>query len=110
MLSSAAVPEVEITGSSFQTGQAINIRWRNAPGNRNDYLAAYAKGVVTDYENGLAWVYTRAMPEGEVRMDASTTEWGWPLAPGEYVIRLVKDDGSEVLAESAPFTVRAGDP
>jgi hypothetical protein len=27
------------------------------------------------------------------------------IAPGDYVLRLVKDDGDEVLAESSVFTV-----
>jgi endonuclease/exonuclease/phosphatase family metal-dependent hydrolase len=101
-----AVSAVEVTASSFQTGEAISVRWRNAPGNRNDYLAAYPQGVETNYDNGLAWVYIRAVPEGELWIDESTTAWGWPLAPGDYVIRLVRDDGFEVLAESAPFSVR----
>jgi hypothetical protein len=32
-------------------------------------------------------------------------ESGWPLPPGRYVVRFLKDDAFELLAESAPFTV-----
>ena len=45
--------------------------------------------------------------QGELQLDASNAGWGWPLAPGSYVMRLLLDDGYEVLAESAPFDVRA---
>jgi len=100
-----AEPQVEVTGSTFLQGEPISVRWRNAPGNRNDYLAVYPPGVPTGYDNGLAWFYTGAQPAGETRMDESTTAWGWPLEPGTWVVRLVKDDGYEVLAESRPFTV-----
>jgi endonuclease/exonuclease/phosphatase family metal-dependent hydrolase len=107
VLGNDAVPEVEVLGSSFAVGQGIEIKWRNAPGNRNDYLAAYPPGSETDYENGLAWTYVSALPEGQKRLDASSSGGGWPLTPGEYVMRLVKDDGFEALAESALFEVVA---
>jgi hypothetical protein len=110
VLARDAVPVVEVSGSSFKAGESIHVAWRHAPGNRNDYLAAYGHGVETNYDNGLAWVYTGALPDGETRIDESTTARGWPLEPGDYVIRLLKDDGYEVLAESALFTVEPGTP
>ena len=100
-----AVPSVEVVGNKFGSGDSIPVRWRNAPGNRNDYVAAYKLDVPTDYENGLAWAYVEALPEGNLQLDATTTESGWPLEGGTYVIRLVKDDGYETLAESASFAV-----
>lgn len=106
VLAGGAVPAVEVEGDTFAPGEEIEVRWRDGPGNRNDYLAAYPAGSATEYENGLAWVYTDARPSGNAQIGPSATSWGWPLPPGEYVIRLVKDDGYEVLAESAPFTVR----
>ncbi len=45
------------------------------------------------------------MPEGELRLDAENAEWGWPLQHGDYVIRLMKDDGYESLAVSRVFSV-----
>ncbi len=30
----------------------------------------------------------------------------WQNGPGDYVLRLLKDDGDEVMAESSVFTVR----
>lgn len=98
-------PAVEVIGSSFESGEPIEVAWNNAPGNRNDYVAAYKPGVPSGYEDGLAWTYVHAMPEGRMSLDDKSSEWGWPLEPGSYVIRLMKDDGYEQLAESAVFTV-----
>lgn len=98
-------PTVEVFGSTFKSGEPIEIAWSNAPGNRNDYLAAYKPDVPSGYDDGLAWTYLGAQPNGRMRLDDTSTEWGWPLEPGSYVIRLMKDDGYEQLAESAIFTV-----
>jgi hypothetical protein len=40
-----------------------------------------------------------------IRVMTFNIEWGWPLAPGNYVIRLMKDDGYESLAESAMLRI-----
>ncbi len=100
-----ADPSVEVVGTTFRSGDSIAVKWRNAPGNRNDYVAAYKQDVAADYENGLAWSYIASLPEGHLQLDETTTEAGWPLEPGTYVIRLVKDDGYEPLAESASFVI-----
>jgi endonuclease/exonuclease/phosphatase family metal-dependent hydrolase len=107
VLAEDALPELELNKNSFAAGEGISVRWRNGPGNRHDYLAAYRLGSTTNYDNGLAWTYVDALPDGEKRLDASTVAWGWPLAPGDYVIRLIRDDGYDVLAESAPLTVES---
>jgi endonuclease/exonuclease/phosphatase family metal-dependent hydrolase len=98
-------PAVEVFGTSFESGEPIEVAWSNAPGNRNDYIAAYKPGVPSGYDDGLAWTYVHAMPEGRMPLDGQSSEWGWPLEPGNYVIRLMKDDGYEQLAESDVFTI-----
>jgi hypothetical protein len=98
-------PAVEVFGTSFKSGEPIEVAWSNAPGNRNDYMAAYKPGVPAGYEDGLAWTYVHAMPNGRMTLDDRSSEWGWPLEPGSYVIRLMKDDGYEQLAESAVFAI-----
>ncbi len=104
-----ARPEIVVEGKAFEAGKAIGFSWKNAPGHRNDYVATFDAGTESGYENGLAWTYVHALPEGRLQMDASTAEWGWPLPPGRYVLRLMKDDGYESLAESAEFEVRSAD-
>lgn len=107
VLAEDAAPAVEVAGSSFARGEGIPVRWRDAPGNRNDYLAAYAYQAETDAGNGLTWTYIDALPEGGKSLDATSAAGPWPLVPGEYVIRLHKDDGYDVLAESSPFRVES---
>ena len=99
-------PTVKIEGAVFAEGQGIPVTWQNAPGNRNDYVAAVRKDGQMTYENVLAWTYIDAMPDGKLVLDQNTAEWGWPLLPGQYTIRLMKDDGYDSLAESDDFEVQ----
>jgi exonuclease III len=100
-----AVASVEVAGSGFAVGEPLPIRWQNGLGNRNDWLAVFKADVSSEYQNQLAWGYIGARPSGAIEMSASTTEEKWPIPAGRYVVRLLKDDGYEVLAESSPFTV-----
>jgi endonuclease/exonuclease/phosphatase family metal-dependent hydrolase len=100
-----APPSLDVVGSSFAPGEALPIRWQNGPGNRNDWLAVFGASAPREDRNYLAWGYVGARSSGSLAMDAPTAEGGWPLPPGRYVVRLLKDDGFEVLAESSPFTV-----
>jgi hypothetical protein len=105
----SAVPAVSVSRISYKAGEAIEISWQNGPGNRNDYLGIYEAGIAStylpDYDGGLTWLYVDALPEGTIRLDRASIEATWPLPPGKYVVRLLKDDGYEVLAESSEFEV-----
>lgn len=105
ILAANAVPEVTVTPRAYAVGEAIPVSWRNAPGYRNDYIAAFAVDGGDNLEDGQAWTYVKSMPNGELILDDNNAEWGWPLSPGDYVIRLMKDDGYESLAVSEVFTV-----
>lgn len=106
----ASSPLVETSRRSYDVGEAVQISWKNGPGNRNDYLGIYEAGIdaeyIAGYDGGLAWIYVDALPEGTLRLDQASSISAWPLPRGSYVVRLLKDDGYEVLAESQPFTVR----
>ena len=110
VVDSRATPVVNVAGEEFKVGEAIEIRWQNGPGHRNDYLGIFEVGIesayIPGYDGGLTWLYVDALPEGSVVLDAATSQVMWPLPPGNYVARLMKDDGYDTLAESAPFTVR----
>ena len=105
VLEQDAVPEITVAAGRYAAGEAITVSWRNAPGFRNDYVAAFAVDADGNLENGLAWIYVKSMPEGILVLDDSNAEWGWPLPPGDYVFRLMKDDGYKSLAVSDVFTV-----
>jgi exonuclease III len=98
-------PSVEVVGTRFARGESLPIRWRNGPGNRNDWLAVCDAGAPRDAQDFLTWGYVAARSSGTLALAAPTAEAGWPLPPGRYVVRLLKDDGFELLAESAPFTI-----
>ena len=110
VVDSNATPTVAVSRDFFGVAETIEIDWQNGPGNRNDYLGIYGVGVKPDYDpdydGGLTWLYVNALPEGSIRLDAASSEVVWPLPPGKYVARLMKDDGYEVLAESKPFEIQ----
>ncbi len=101
----AVAPAVELVGSRFARGQPLPIRWRNGPGNRNDWLAVFEAGAPRDSQEVLTWGYVQARSSGALSLGATTAESGWPLPPGRYVVRLLEDDGFALLAESSPFAV-----
>lgn len=105
-----STPDVAVASDVYRVGEAIDIQWRNGPGNRNDYLGIYELGAPSDYnpdhDGGVTWLYVNALPAGTIILDETTSESVWPLKPGTYVVRLMKDDGYDVLAESLPFTIR----
>jgi hypothetical protein len=100
-----AQPSVDVLGSRFAGGAPLPIRWRNGPGNRNDWLAVFRADAARDARDMRAWGYVRARSSGALNLGASTAESGWPLPPGRYVVRLFEDDGFGLLAESSPFAV-----
>lgn len=105
VLDPEAAPSIRVEGSTFAVGEPLPLRWRDAPGNRNDWVAVFAADAPRDTRDAAAWGYVAARSSGALALAAPTAEAGWPLAPGRYVVRLLKDDGFELLAESAPFTV-----
>jgi hypothetical protein len=100
-----AEPTVEVIGGRFASGAALPIRWRNGPGNRNDWLAVFDAEAPRDARDMIAWGYVRARSSGALALDATTAESGWPLPAGRYVVRFLEDDGFALLAESSPFEV-----
>jgi hypothetical protein len=100
-----AEPAVEVIGARFARGAPLPIRWRNGPGNRNDWLGVFDADAPRDVRDMLAWGYVRARSSGALDLGAATAESGWPLPPGRYVVRFLEDDGFALLAESAPFAV-----
>jgi exonuclease III len=101
----ASAPAVELVGSRFARGAPLPIRWRNGPGNRNDWLAVFDADAPRDARDMITWGYVGARSSGALKLGATTAEAGWPLPPGRYVVRFLEDDGFALLAESAPFAV-----
>jgi exonuclease III len=105
VLPADAKPVIETANESYGQGAPLSLAWRNAPGNRYDWVAIYPAASIAK-EAYLAWAHVDARIEGQMTLDASHAVGDWPLPPDRYVARLMTDDGFELLAESAPFEIR----
>jgi endonuclease/exonuclease/phosphatase family metal-dependent hydrolase len=101
-----APPQLETDRPSYAIGEPIVARWRNAPGNRWDWIGVYAEGSDPAAGDALVWRHTRAAIEGEAVLDGSAEGEGWPLGPDRYTLHLLRDDGYVSLA-TASFSVAA---
>lgn len=105
VLAPGVLPTLTVEDERYAPGEPVNVRWRNAPGNRLDWIAIFAAGSPPDSEDYLAYGYIDARSSGMLALDEETVDFGWPLPPGRYVARLLEDDGYEVLAASEVFAV-----
>lgn len=101
VLARGARPSVSVTKGTVRPGEPIGVRWRNAPGWRDDWVAV-AKAGTPDVFDYIGYVYTGARIAGA---ETFTTDDLGKLAKGRYVVRLLRDDHYDVLAQ-ARFTVR----
>jgi endonuclease/exonuclease/phosphatase family metal-dependent hydrolase len=99
-------PAVALQRSRLETGDAIDVRWTEAPGNRWDWVGVYAEGVdpQSDGAQPLVWRHTRATVAGTARLDATAEGEGWPLGPGKHKVCLFEDD-AYVPQACAAFTI-----
>jgi endonuclease/exonuclease/phosphatase family metal-dependent hydrolase len=102
VLARDAMPIVASKKSSYKPGQTIDVSWHNAPGMKFDWVAIYRAGD-PDIYNYIAYIYTGAAVEGSGSFD--TEAIGGKLDPGNYEVRLLRDD-SYVLLARASFTVK----
>ncbi len=99
-----ARPSIGVSSARYRTGEAITVRWSDAPGNRWDWVGVYVAGSDPGRENPLLWRHTRCAIAGVLALDDTAEGGGWPLPPGDYRVILGLDDSYVVLAE-APFEV-----
>ncbi|MCI0416001.1 endonuclease/exonuclease/phosphatase family protein [bacterium] len=103
ILAKDAVPELRIEKSAYKPGEEIKVSWRNAPGMKNDWIGVYRANDPDLYRGYIAFVYTGAAVEGSTLLDKKVLLE--PLTPGEYELRLMREDSYVMLAK-APFGVR----
>ncbi len=96
---------LEPARARFGVHEPVTVRWRNAPGLRNDYVALYRADAADEVEGMLAYAYLGARPEGQLDLRSAVFPGGGGLQPGRYITRLLKDDGYAVLAETRVFEV-----
>ncbi len=98
-----AVPLVRTDKTTYAPGETITVLWENTPGFRWDWVSIYSLNDPDLYNNYWGYVYTKAAIAGKGVFDAAVLG-DEMLPPGDYVVRLLFDDGYQVLAET-PFTV-----
>ncbi len=101
VLPRGAQPRVSVDRPAYAPGDPIRLRWRNAPGNKYDWVGIFPGGPLNVY-NYLGFSYVGAVPHGSLAM--TQADLG-KLAPGRYTAALMLDDGYSVLARTS-FTVR----
>lgn len=89
-----ARPEIAIEAPVAVAESTVDVAFTNAPGARWDWVALYARGD-HDLQNYLGYVYTDARIDGSVTLDLTG------IAPGEYAVRLMLDDGYVDLAAAS---------
>lgn len=98
-----AAATISVDQPSYGDTEHIVASWKNAPGNRRDWVGIYKAGD-PDQMNYLAFLYTNAAIDGTTTFDDSVI--GGPLEAGDYEMRLMQDDAYLVLA-TTPFSVSA---
>jgi endonuclease/exonuclease/phosphatase family metal-dependent hydrolase len=98
-----ATPTISVDHPNYGDNEAIVTSWKDAPGNRRDWLGIYRAGD-PDQMNYVAFVYAGAAIDGTATFDDSVI--GGPLEAGDYEMRLMQDDAYLVLA-TTPFSVSA---
>ena len=91
-----AVPSVSADAALYKSGAPITAAWSAAPARKFDWVGIY-KADDPDLFNYLAFAYTNATVAGTYPFGAADLGDGL-LAPGEYELRLMSDDGYACLA------------
>ena len=102
VLPPGARPAIAVDKASYAPGETIVATLGAAPGNRYDWVALYRAEAVltTDYWTSA---YTGALIDGQIVLHEAAL--GGPLEPGQWVLKLLRDDSYNAIAESAVFTV-----
>jgi endonuclease/exonuclease/phosphatase family metal-dependent hydrolase len=96
-----APPVLLAVTREVRAGEPVRARWSNAPGHRHDWIGVFRAGAPIGDYLGALYIDARFAGDAEI---ATATEEG-PLAPGEYELRLLRDDSNTIMAR-APFTIR----
>lgn len=97
-----AKPALTLDKSEYAVGETINVSWEGSMGERFEWLGTYAAGEPNVY-NYWSFTYTGGHVNGARAITAE--DYGDPLPPGDYELRLLRDDGYS-LETKARFSVR----
>jgi hypothetical protein len=98
-------PSLSTSKNTYDVGEPIEVSWRDAPGNRADWVGVYKRGADPLVAPYLLYVYTQASIDGSGVLDGDASGT-WPLPPGRYSLYLLKDDLYVKIAATT-FRIRA---
>jgi len=118
-----AAPTVTLEKSAYASGENIVVNFSNGPGNKGDWIAVYAKGVVPGsgiftelwyYSNGKREAGENGASDGTVVFDSASdnpenTEVDWPLDDGIYDVYFMCCEEYDVLAGPVALTIDSAD-
>jgi hypothetical protein len=95
VLARGAKPRIRSAQPVYAPGETIRLSWRNAPGNKLDWVGIFPAVRPLNLYNYLGFSYVGALPQGRVAM--TRADLG-TLEPGRYTAGLFMDDGYKLLA------------
>lgn len=105
-------PTVRTSKASYRFKQPLKVRFTKAPGMRLDWVGIFPckrNGKCGDDYSYVRYGYTGSRVQGTVRITKvfppMVYREGWPIKPGQYVIRLFADDSYQRYAQSPRFTI-----
>jgi endonuclease/exonuclease/phosphatase family metal-dependent hydrolase len=97
-----SLPSVVVQNAMPRADQPLTIRWNSTPGRKWDWIGVYAADD-PNLANYYGYAYTNATVNGSVTWSPQElADFG--VEPGEWIVRVMSDDGYVVLAE-ARFTL-----
>lgn len=90
---------LETNQTAYDLNQSITVTWSNLTTNQHDWIALAADG--SSNSSVIAWVYTNGASSGSHTFAGLASN-------GTYVARAFTNDSYNLLFESAPFSVGAG--
>ena len=105
-------PTVTLEKSTYASGENIVVNFSNGPGNKEDWIAVYAEGVVPGsgiftelwyFSNGKRDAGESGATEGTVVLDSASDnpeneEVDWPMVDGIYDVYFLCCDAYDILA------------
>ncbi|HEY2877860.1 endonuclease/exonuclease/phosphatase family protein [Nocardioides sp.] len=102
-------PQVTTDRRTYRVGSPIRVSWTRAPGNNLDWVSFFRCRLRCDGPGGyLAYRYTDTAVVGSVTFGRDNyLNYGSvrSLAPGQYVARLLTDDGYHAIGVSSRFRI-----
>ncbi len=88
--------------ASYAFDESIVVSWTNAPGNANDWIGIYPRGVTPGDVSSSAWTYAGEVEEGSVTFTAAEN-----LPPGAWTAWYLLNDGYESPTAGVDFDIEA---